>query len=189
MGDLESVLEAILNGAKTRETEIYDNLKRRINIINMEFEKEKSALRERFQKELEKETDSIYESSRAKDRQMIKNAEIKAKSDFVLDVISSAKERIYELEDIEYAQFLKGIYKECADEKENLVYLNKEDKKRALKGVFGRSKIADEDICAKGGFVAVCKNIRYDFTLDSIFEEEYDEICDKINALCRKERQ
>lgn len=188
MGDLEPVLEAILNGAKARKQEIYDNLERRIGMMNIEFEKEKSAVKERFAAELEKETDKIYESGRAKDRQMIKNAELMAKSDFVTDVINAAKEHIYSLEDKKYAEFLKGLYKVCESEKGNFVYLSKDDKNRALKGVFKNCKIADEDICINGGFIAVCGDIRYDFTLDSIFEEEYDRICDQINLLCRKEQ-
>lgn len=189
MGDLQPVLEAILKGAKARETEIGDDLKRRINIMNAEFDKEKETARKCFEKELDKETEKVYESGRSRDRQMIKNAEIRAKTDFVKEVINCAKKRISGLGDKEYSDFLKYLYKNCAEVQNGTIYLNEHDKKRVLKGTFGGAKVADETILVDGGFIAVCENVSYDCTLESIFEEKYNEICDKINALCGKAQQ
>ncbi len=189
MGDLQPVIEAILNDAKIRATGICEEAERRINTMYAEFDREKISIREKFEAELDSETERIYESERTKGRQLLKNASLKAKTDLVKEAINSAKKKICNLSDAEYSDVLSKLYKNCTDAEKGVVYLNEQDKKRVKRGTFHNAKISNEPILTDGGFLIVCKNISYDCTLDSLFEEKYSEICDKINVLCREERQ
>ncbi len=187
MGDLKPILDAISNDAKMRQTAIYDEAKRRIKLMNAEFDKEKEHFRKSFEDDLDREIDKIYERGRAQDNQMIKDAKVRAKADFIKEVISGVKKQI--ADDNNYSAFLSALYKNCTDTQDGTIYLNEKDKKRIKKGTFGKAKIADESILVSGGFVAEFNDLSYDFTLESIFEEKFSEICNKINEICGKERQ
>lgn len=187
MGDLQPVIEAILKDAKIRAAAILEDAESRINTMHTELLKEKTDARERFLKELDSETEQIYEKERMRDRQLLKNACLKAKTDSIKEVIVAAKEEICKMSDADYCDVVSGIYKSIGV-KGGTVYLNERDKKRVKKSAFQGARIADECILTDGGFRLVFEGISYDCTIESIFEEKYSEICDRINAIYRKEQ-
>lgn len=181
MGDLKPVIEAILADAKANAAEIKEAAVRRVEVMHTEFEEEKRREKERFEKELAEETERIYVREGAKNRQLLKDAQLSARADSVKAAVNTAKKRIIALEDNSYADFCGRLYKNIGES--GTVFLNERDKKRIKKDTFAGSKISDKDLSASGGFVLACGKIEYDCTVDSLFAEKYNEICDKISAV------
>lgn len=186
MGDLQPIIDAILNDARIKAAEITERAESRRNALLLEFDKEQERERDRFCKQLETEIDRIYDLEKVKDRQLVKTAQIRAKSEFVKEACAAAKKQLYELDDKEYMAVLSKLYKRCNITENGVVCLNERDKKRVKKSTFPGSEISDSEISANGGFIVVCNKISYDCTFDSLFEEKYSEICDKVNALFKE---
>lgn len=188
MGDLQPIIDAILNDARVKAAEITEHAEGRAATALANFDAEKECEKKRFESELDKEIDRIYELEGVKGRQLVKTAILKVKSEFVKEAIVEAKKMLTGLNDNEYSALLSRIYDNCHPPEKGIVYLNERDRKRVKRSTFPTAKISDSSIDTDGGFVAVCGKVSYDCTFDSLFEEKYNEICDKINELCREVR-
>lgn len=186
MGDLQPIIDAILNDARVKAAEITERAEGRISAAFANFDAEKEREKKRFESELDKEIDRIYELEGVKGRQLVKTAVLKAKSEFVKEAIVEAKKMLTELNDNEYSALLSRLYESCQIPEKGIVCLNERDRKRVKRSTFPTAKISDSVVDTDGGFIVVCGKVSYDCTFDSLFEEKYNEICDKINELCRE---
>ena len=146
-----------------------------------DFEKEKEKLKSAKEQEFEDEKERLLSARRSEDKQIMKNALLKAKTGSVRAAAELAKTRILDMDSADYSQLLKKLYEKTGAAGE--ISLNERDLGRVDKSVFVGSKISDKPAKIDGGFIMDCGKTVYDCTLGSMFEERYGEICDAVNKI------
>lgn len=186
MGDLKPIIDAISEDAAEKAEKVLEDARTQAKRLYQDFEAEKQKKREEFEKSVSDELDRIYSAQNVKMRQYAKTALLEAKAEAVKSAAVDAAEKIANLPDGEYLQFLENLYRKTDCKNGGVVYLNERDKKRVKKGIFGKSKIADRCIDTLGGFVLLDGDVEYDCTIEAISEERYSEICDSVSAVYGK---
>lgn len=183
MVDLKPITDAILSDARVRAEKIKEDAHILTADIKAQTEQEKERLRNDFEERLSGEIDRIYSSKNAQIRDTEKSALLKIKADSIKKAADLAINRICELDDDKYQEFIKGLIKRAEFEKNSVVFLNERDKKRLDKKYFAPAMVAKECIQAKGGFKVVGKDADFDLTLEALLEEKFDEISSRIGRI------
>lgn len=188
MNDLEPILQAIKEDAGLLADRIRKETKESLRQIAEEAFRETEQIKAGFEEKITREIEEIHFSKNAELADMEKIAVMNAKAQAVDAATKEAARRIASLEDDEYLKFIKSLVKKADINKESRILLNERDKKRLPKSVFSPAVVAEESIDALGGFKVLGKNADFDFTIEAIRDEKYNEICDVINGIYQREK-
>lgn len=190
MGGLEKITGHIIDNAKAEADEIIKKAEAQAAEIRKsscdEREKRKAAAEEKIKAECEKH----LQMSSGKDRQEQRQILLAARSKAIEDIIAEAKERIKNAGREEYLPMLKRLLESAVTDKSGEIIFSKHDKemldddfiaefKNISKGLL---KISDETADTDCGFVLRYGKIEINCSVDSIFEDRYNELTDLVNS-------
>lgn len=183
-----AIIEAILADADMNAEKTKNKTAKIIEKMNTDFAAEKEFALKNLAEEIKEKAEKIYDSETAKREQDTKNALLKTKVNAIKTALRDAKKEILTMSDDEYADYFRKKYEQVKRDEPGVVYLNRHDKQRIKKSVFGGSRISEECIKTDGGFVLEYAEIEHDCRIDSLFEEKYTVLCDAVNKIYSEEQ-
>lgn len=189
MTGLEPILQSITEDAGLLADRIKKETKESLRRIAEEAFRETEQIKAGFEKKITEEIEEIHSSKNAELADMEKIAIMNAKAQAVDAAAKEAARRIASLEDGEYLKFIKSLVKKAELDRDSRVLLNEKDKKRLPKNIFSPSVVADNAIDSLGGFKVLGKLADLDFTIEAIQDAKYNEICDAINGIYKREKE
>ncbi len=183
MVNLKPITDAIFEDAKARAEKIKEDARLQAKALKEQAEVEMERMQRDFEEKLSGEIDRMYSAKNAQLRDKEKITLLMIKASAVKNAAMLAADRICSLDETEYREFIKRLLKSAELEKDSLVLLNEKDKKRLDAKIFLPARVADECIHTKGGFKVLGKDADFDFTIEAILEEKFDEISDRIGRI------
>ena len=182
-GEADEVVSQVLNEANDYAKKLEDEAK---NKTNEEVER----LRKRCDLELKSITDRSISSSELKKKQMF----LMEKQHLVMETIEKAKEKLINLPDAEYIEFVKKVFAKNAPTADCEILFNEKDKKRIGKDVIdGFVKLAKEKGAnltvsndaakIKSGFILNFGDIEGNCSFESLIEQNIEDLIDKVNNI------
>lgn len=190
MSGLEKITEHIIDNAK-RQSEInISNAKNQAAEISAKTKEITEELTKKNQQLINDECDRIIQMAQASDRQTKRQILLKAKSDVIKSIIDEAKETLINMDKSEYLSSLKTILKNSVGDESGEILFGSKDKELIdddfieyiIKISGGKLKYSDEDSKIEHGFIIKYGNIEHNCSIDGLFEDKYNELCDLVNS-------
>lgn len=194
MTGLEKIVKAIEEEASVRAEEV-------ISQARLEADKILKAARAEADKKcaeiaLKAEADEKDLLSRAQSAAQLleKKAVLNTKQQMINDVISKARNSLYQLSDAEYADMLLRMIIKYAHQKQGVILFSAADKKRLpdnfaarcesalMKGEGVNLVFSDEDAGIDGGFILRYGDIEENCSFEALFSAAKEELQDKVNS-------
>lgn len=183
MADLKPIIDAVMSDAESAAHEIARKSSEKISEMKLSAQAQKENIAENAERALEEEIRQSVSAAEADARQRIKSARLAARYEAVENAVRLAVKKLPEKP--EYAEFMKKNY-DLTGRARGTVYMNERDAKRYGSDIFEGCKISGDYIDAAGGFILDCGNVRYDCTIESLFEDRKDKIFDTVNRIFEK---
>ena len=180
MVNLNPITDAILKDADAQVEKIKEAGAELEKKLMLDAEAENIKMRAEFEKKLAEEIDEMFRLREAKRREQEKSILLAVKADAIRAAANAAAERVCALSDEEYREFIARLVGKAEIRKESVVYINERDKNRLDKKVFAPARVSDECIKTQGGFKVVTPDADFDMTIETLVNEKYEEICDRI---------
>lgn len=195
MSGLEKITEHILENAKKIAAENIESAKLKADSINNETKMIADKMQKDAHELIKNDCDKISEMAKASDRQTRKQLLLKAKSDVIKDIINEAKNSLKNMDTQEYLEALKTILKNSINGDVGEILFSPKDKKLIDNGFIkfvsdisqNKLTISDETVNIDSGFIIRYGKIEQNCSVDSIFEEKYNELCDIVNKCLLEE--
>lgn len=184
MGGLEKITEHILNKAKAQADEIISAAEKKACEIKADTEKTADKMKSEHDILIKNECDRILQMAQSASRQSKRQAILKAKSDVISQIINDAKNSIKNMDKKEYVEMLKTILNNTSVDSEGEIIFSKEDRPLITNDFIADKKglkISDEYANIDAGFIIRYGKIEQNCSIDSIFEEKYNLLSDKVN--------
>lgn len=184
MSGLEKITEHIINKAQTQANEIIVTAERKAGEIKVDTEEKAAKMKAEHDELLKNECDKILQMAQSAARQQKRQAILKAKSDVIAQIINDAKNSIKNMDKKEYVALLKTLLNNIDISGEGELLFSKEDRPLITEDfITGKSglKISDEYADIDAGFIIRYGKIEQNCSIDSIFEEKYNLLSDKVN--------
>lgn len=189
MGGLEQIVRDILSEAERECESIEKDIETQIDAVKADCEAKKAALElemtKKTQEECMKISDRFTSEAEAAARELI----LEAKQRTIQNVLSDIKQSIKEAPDSEYFDFLAELSRTHIGEGNGVLYLCERDLARVPFGFCekigqrGEITLSDKPGDLDAGFILRRGKIDINCSLDSIFEEKKNELCDLVNKL------
>lgn len=191
MSGLDRIAETIMKEAQAKADEIIAQAEEKASDIAKRAAAEMDEYKKNYQETISREAQAVRERYAANGRQARKQAMLKARSMVIEDTINKAKDRIKNLPEGEYFDFLLNICVKNAQAGQGELYFAQSDLDRLPGNFMDRcnERIADgslELVSGIGGmdngFVIKYGNIEQNCSIESIFESKRNLLWDTANS-------
>ncbi len=191
MSGLDRIAETIIKEAQTKADEILAQAEEKASDIAKRAAAEMDEYKKSYQDTISREAQAVRERYAADSRQARKQALLRARSMVIEDTITKAKDRIKNLPDDKYFDFLLNICVKNAQAERGELYFAKSDLNRLPGDFMDRcnGSIADGSLELAGGvdgmengFIIKYGNIEQNCSIESIFESKRNLLWDTANS-------
>lgn len=194
MNGLEKLVDRISGEADAQIKTILDEARAQAEDIRSESEKKLNAERERIEKKAQSEVETIESRAKASAELKTKQILLTGKQELLNDTIVAAKEKLANLSDQEYTDFIVKLFEKHIPSQDAVLRLNAADLKRipqdVLDGFTAKAKaagaelkISDEAADIKNGFILDFGGIEENCTFDALIDQNIEELQDKVKSL------
>lgn len=187
MSDLSMITDAVLKKAREEADnlikEAEDKKNQMIAAAEKEAEKEAQLIKEQALSQVK----NIEEVSKLTAKQIVARDLLKKKSELIKGITEDTKNKIYAMDDEEYNELLIRLLNRSAhkDEAGKIAFCEK-DRKRINQKVLSeieknKLEIESNPEKIKGGFILKYGKIEENCSIEAIFRDENDKICDFLN--------
>lgn len=168
MSNLENLTQKIIKDAKTKADELVkDANRRKEEIINEQVQKAQLE-KERIIEKGKQEAESIKTRTLSSAELEARNEILKAKQEVIDRVFQLAEEKLRNLNENEYVEFLKNKI-HTLDLSEEAVLLVPDNRRDVVKSLELAVKVSDIER-VDSGFVVIDKNIKINFSFDTLID-------------------
>lgn len=192
MNTIDNIISRINDETKRKVDDIVNTSNAEIKKINddakQKVEDEISIIRKRQENELK----NIKERSKTSADIKKQKAELSMKNDVIFDTINKAKEKILNLPLNDYVDLLKKLYDNNKPTSDATIKFSKKDLERLPKELFSymekntetcKVSISNEPANINGGFIIDFGNIVWNLSVDSLIDQNIDNIIDLTNNI------
>ncbi|MCQ2609488.1 MAG: hypothetical protein MJ151_01665 [Lachnospiraceae bacterium] len=182
-GEADAKANVILNEAKEKASTIERDM-------NDKIEAEVLLIKKKCEQELKSISDRTISSSELKKKQITLDTKYK----IVVETIEKAKEKLINLPDSEYIDFLKKVFVKNVPTKDCEILFNEKDKKRIKKDMLDEFvkiakdngsilTISDDIADIKSGFILRFGKVEGNCSFESLIDRNMDMMIDKVNNI------
>ena len=190
MGGLEKITEHIIENAKAEADVIIKNAEAQTDEIKRNASVERAKRKALFEEKINAECEKYLQMSSGQDKQEQRQILLSSRSQAIESIISEAKQRIKNAGKEEYISMFKKLLKNAVTEKSGEILFSKHDKEMIDAETIGEIdtiskgllKISHELAEADCGFILRYGKIEINCSVDSIFEDRYNELTDLVNS-------
>ena len=192
MNTIDNIISRINDETKRKVDDIVNTSNAEIKKINddakQKVEDEISIIRKRQENELK----NIKERSKTSADIKKQKAELSKKNEVIFDTINKAKEKILNLPLNDYVDLLKKLYDNNKPTSDATIKFSKKDLERLPKELFSymeknaetcKVSISNEPANINGGFIVDFGNIVWNLSVDSLIDQNIDNIIDLTNNI------
>lgn len=190
MGGLEKIIDRIISNAKeTAEANINEARKKALE-IEKDAKEKADYLKAQNEQKIIADCDKIKQMAESADRQNLRHSLLKARNDVIKSIIAEAKEHIKSMDGEKYTDILKKLIKNNISNDEGEIIFSKKDlkivddkfKEYIKEESRSKLKVSDEIADIESGFIIRYGKIEINCSIDSIFEDKYNELSDLVNS-------
>ena len=182
-GESDAQIKAIIDEANAKAAE-----------IKADSDKKMKAECERIEKKAQTEVETIEMRSKASAELKTKQILLTGKQELLNDTIGMAKEKLSNLSDQEYVDFIKKLFSKHVPSEDAVLKLNAADLKRIPQDVIdgfvksaedkgAKLTVSSEAAEIKNGFVLDFRGIEENCTFDALIDQNIEELQDKVKSL------
>ena len=182
-GESDAQIQAIIDEANAKAAE-----------IKADSDKKMKAECERIEKKAQTEVETIEMRSKASAELKTKQILLTGKQELLNDTIGMAKEKLSNLSDQEYVDFIKKLFSKHVPSEDAVLKLNAADLKRIPQDVIdgfvksaedkgAKLTVSSEAAEIKNGFVLDFGGIEENCTFDALIDQNIEELQDKVKSL------
>lgn len=182
-GESDAQIKAIIDEANAKAAE-----------IKADSDKKMKAECERIEKKAQTEVETIEMRSKASAELKTKQILLTGKQELLNDTIGMAKEKLSNLSDQEYVDFIKKLFSKHVPSEDAVLKLNAADLKRIPQDVIdgfvksaedkgAKLTVSSEAAEIKNGFVLDFGGIEENCTFDALIDQNIEELQDKVKSL------
>ena len=182
-GESDAQIKAIIDEANAKAAE-----------IKADSDKKMKAECERIEKKAQTEVETIEMRSKASAELKTKQILLTGKQELLNDTIGMAKEKLSNLSDQEYVDFIKKLFSKHVHSEDAVLKLNAADLKRIPQDVIdgfvksaedkgAKLTVSSEAAEIKNGFVLDFGGIEENCTFDALIDQNIEELQDKVKSL------
>ena len=119
---------------------------------------------------------------------------LSTKQEIIAEVIEEAKRTLEEEDDEAYFELMERLLNKCVPDKDGEIYFSKKDLDRmpasfeekinaAAESKGGKPALVKEPKDIPNGFIIAYGGVEENCTLDALFEEKKDQLCDMVNKI------
>ncbi|MCL1796393.1 MAG: V-type ATP synthase subunit E [Clostridia bacterium] len=188
MSALARVLDGITKKASEQADGILREAAQKAEEIRSKGEVERRSLGKRMEDAASRERGEVLSRARSADRQNRRRALLETRARAVSDVLCEAKEKLINLPDADYCDFLLRLFEKYAQPRDGIIRVGGADCARISDEFLDRCKriypghalaLFGEPSGTGHGFVIEYGNIVQNCMIDSIFESEAQALCDR----------
>ena len=196
---LEEILKKIKEETDGKLTEINSRIKKRVEEIMQEGEKNAVELRETLFKEAKEKIIEERNSKLATARLDFRKKLLQEKHRVLQETFRRAFEDIRNLDDNDYKKFIRGIILEVAGADEGEIFISGRDRKKIDPSLIeeinktlkrqdksATLKLSQEDANIDGGFILKMGQVEMNCSLSSLFKKEREELESEVSAILLK---
>ena len=194
MNGLDKLVDRISGEANDQIKSILDEANARAAEIKAEYDKKQKAECDRIEKKAQSEVETIESRAKASAELKTKQILLTGKQELLNDTIVAAKEKLANLSDQEYTDFIVKLFEKHIPSQDAVLRLNAADLKRipqdVLDGFTAKAKaagaelkISDEAADIKNGFILDFGGIEENCTFDALIDQNIEELQDKVKSL------
>lgn len=191
---IEDIKEKIISEANINAQKIINNAKDKEREILEKAEKDAENIKEKILNQIKKEITISKEKIITEANLEARKNILSIKQEILNKVFNQALNKIIELDDIKYQNFIKKIILNNVEKGNETIFVNSKDKKR-INNIFiqkinqelikngkeGNLSLSDTFLDIKGGVVIGSGNIRKNSSLELIFEKIREELEGEIS--------
>lgn len=181
---VNNIVNKILEDAKRVEEEAINKAEEKAKEIKEAKNKEVASLVETSKAKAELEGINKKERLIQNAHLQVRNNKLKAKQDIIENVFEKSLEKLSNLSDDEFVEFVKNSLNNIKIEKDGVVILNSKRHKlitsRFVHKINSNLKLADADDTVLDGFIVRVDNVDYNFTFKAIVEGLKSELTSKV---------
>lgn len=197
MGGLEAIINQINSDAEKEAKAIVKETQGKCDAIMAETKAIIESMTAEGDKKAEKEANLEYEKMKSAALMKEKQEKLRAKQEIIADVIDKAYNRLENLPDKEYFEFLLSIIPMYAQPKSGVICLNEKDLKRVTEDFENRAgemaeknggslTIQSQPVDIENGMILDYGDIEENCTLKALFNNKREILQDKINQFLFK---
>lgn len=182
-GEADAKANVILNEAKEKASTIEHDMKDKI-------EAEVLLIKKKCEQELKSISDRTISSSELKKKQISLDTKYK----LIVETIEKAKEKLINLSDSEYVDFLKKVFVKNVPTKDCEILFNEKDKKRIKKDVLDEFvkiakdngstlTVSNDTANIESGFILRFGKVEGNCSFESLIDRNMDIMVDKVNDI------
>lgn len=196
MSGLDKILSAINEEAQKSAGELIAEAQKTVDEIEEKSRTDEALSERQFLERVEMECKQIEERAASEDRQSRKQALLKTRSDAIERTISKAKQKVENLPDESYFEFLFKIFMQNARQAEGKMVFAEKDYARLPDDFIkkcndflenGSIKDGGSTNEIENGFIIVYGKIEQNCSIESIFFANKNLLWDKVNAYLMQE--
>lgn len=190
MGGLEKITDSILEKAKAEAALIIEKAEEEAESVKKAGEEEREKRKAEADERINEECERILRMGRGNDVREERQILLAAKSKAIKEIIEEAKDKMKNAERDRYLEILKKLLENSVSGKEGEIIFSERDKKLIDDGFIeeckqissGKLTISNEVCNIDSGFIIRYGKIEINCSIDSIFEDKYNELTDLVNA-------
>lgn len=182
-GESEQVVSSIVNEAKDYAKSVEDDYRRK---LASEIEK----INKKCDQEIKSISDRSISSSELKKKQIF----LTTKQELIMDTIDKAKEKLINLPDNEYIEYLKKVFDKNLPTSDCVIVFNEKDHKRIPKDIIDgfikkakekgiNIKLSDKIANIRSGFILDFGGVEGNCSFESLIEQNIESLIDKVNNI------
>lgn len=190
MGGLEIIIDRIISNAKKTADENINDAKLKAEQIEKEAKEKADMLKKENEQKITADCEKVKQMAESADRQGMRHSLLKAKNDVIKRIIAEAKEHIKSMNGEKYTDILKKLIKNNISDEAGVIIFSKKDFslvdesfKEYIKEVSqSKLEVSKELADIESGFIIRYGKIEINCSVDSIFEDKYNELSDLVNS-------
>ena len=194
MNGLDKLVARISGESGAQIKAIIDEANAKAAEIKADSDKKMKAECERIEKKAQTEVETIEMRSKASAELKTKQILLTGKQELLNDTIGMAKEKLSNLSDQEYVDFIKKLFSKHVPSEDAVLKLNAADLKRIPQDVIdgfvksaedkgAKLTVSSEAAEIKNGFVLDFGGIEENCTFDALIDQNIEELQDKVKSL------
>lgn len=194
MTGLEKILKSISDESENLASEIIEDANKKAQEILEQGKKEVDDRAAELIKKAESESKIIIEKAMNAAKIEKKKRILEAKQSHIRDLIEEARTSILRLPDEDYFTVILKMVEKFANSSSGEIIFSARDKKRLTEDFLGKLnrivkfkggtlEISKETRDFDGGFILVYGGIEENCSLNALFENAYNDLCDSVNKL------
>ena len=194
MSGLDNIIARIADESAAKAKGILDEAQKKADEIILDSAKKTAEECERINKKTDTLVAGTKEQGETSAELRMKQIMLRGKQDMMTEVIETAKDRLANLSDAEYADFIIKLFEKHKPSRNAVLMLSDRDLKRLGNDTFDKLKkiaeqngaklmISDKPADIKDGFILNYGGAEDNCTIEALMEQNMDDLLDKVKDI------